>query len=116
MITVLDPETGSGALFVLPYPPPFTMAVDGLKFDRGDLGVDRDYHCCHIILDLIQQMGNNATIMLSHNSLDLCNLPSNIINGKYKSYAVLPPLEIPKKNKTLLYFTKRICLCKKSRP
>ena len=44
MITVLDPETGPGALFVLPSPPPFTMAVDGLKFDRGDLGVDQDYN------------------------------------------------------------------------
>ena len=44
MITVLDPETGSGALFVLPSPPSFTMAVDGLKFDRGDLVVDRNYN------------------------------------------------------------------------
>ena len=44
MITVLDPETGSGALFVLPSPPTFTMAVE---FDRGDLGVDRDYNIGH---------------------------------------------------------------------
>ena len=41
-------------------------------------------------------MGNNSTIMLSHNSLDLFPLPYNIINGKYKRCAVLPPFEIPK--------------------
>ena len=44
-------------------------------------------------------MGNNSTIMLSHNSLDLFPLPYNIINGKYKRCAVLPSFEIPKKKK-----------------
>ena len=49
-------------------------------------------------------MGNNSTIMLSPNSLDLFSLPYNIINGKYKRYAVLPPFEIPKKDSiSLLY-------------
>ena len=48
-------------------------------------------------------MGNNSTIMLSPNSLDLFPLPYNIINGKYKRYAVLPPFEIPKKIPSVYY-------------
>ena len=47
-------EGSTNKALVLPSPPPFTMAVDGLKFDRCDLGVDRDYHCCHMILDSSQ--------------------------------------------------------------
>ena len=48
-------------------------------------------------------MGNNSTIMLSHNSLDLFPLPYNIINGKYKRCAVLPPFEIPKTIPSVYY-------------
>ena len=49
-------------------------------------------------------MGNNATIMLSHILLDLFPLPSNTINGMYTRCAVLPPLEIPKKD-SISYYT-----------
>ena len=62
-------------------------------------------------------MGNNSTIMLSHNSLDLFPLPYNIINGKYKRCAVLPPFEIPKKIPSVYYILlKEFAYAKKVSP